>query len=74
MKITKGQLRRIIREELQRVAECPTHWEREYMAAQEMADEEYGERNVKRMKDYEDGVHTGVASLVDVIEADYDDM
>lgn len=40
----------------------------ELHAMQKMVDRERGPQAVKKMKDYEDGVHTGVASLVDVID------
>lgn len=39
----------------------------ELEAMQRMTDLENGPKKVKKMKDYEDGVHTGTASLVNVI-------
>ena len=45
----------------------------ELHAMQKMVDRERGPQAVKKMKDYEDGVHTGVASLVDVIDLEDED-
>jgi len=44
----------------------------ELRAAQEMAEEEAGPKKVKKMKDYEDGIHTGVSSLVDIFDEEED--
>lgn len=42
-------------------------------AARSMSDEEAGPKKVKKMKEYEDGIHLGVTSLVDVIGIDTED-
>lgn len=66
MKITKQRIRQIIKEEIENLIEC-SPWQAEIDAAETMYDEEAGPKKVKKLKDYEDGVHTGTASLVDVI-------
>jgi len=69
MKIKKSQLRQIIKEELTRFLNevaVPDLGE-ELDAAQRMADEEVGPKKVKALKDFDDVVYTGPASIVDVI-------
>jgi hypothetical protein len=69
-RLKRGEIKKIIREELSRAigeSVTPEEWTEEAKAAREMAAKERGPRAVKKMKDYEDGIHTGVASLVGII-------
>lgn len=67
MRISRQRLQEIIKEEISKIV-TPVGEEIQAMFA--TTDLESGPQKVKQMKDYEDGVHTGTASLVDVIDVE----